>query len=73
MVASSDAHIADEIANGITALNINELSIEAVKDAIIKGKTKIYQEKRTKSMGRVYTKKFGLLLHVAKRPLCEQT
>nr|MDO8083094.1 PHP domain-containing protein [Candidatus Freyarchaeota archaeon] len=73
MVASSDAHIADEIANGITALNINELSIEAVKDAIIKGKTKIYQERRTKSMGRVYTKKFGLLLHIIKQPLCEPT
>jgi predicted metal-dependent phosphoesterase TrpH len=73
MVASSDAHIADEIANGITALNINELSIDTVKYAILKGKTKIYQESRTKSMGRVYTKKFGLLLHIAKQPLCEPT
>ncbi len=72
MVASSDAHIADEIANGITALDINELSIDAVKKAIIKGKTKIYQEKRTKSMGQVYSKKFGVLLHVSRRPSCEE-
>lgn len=73
MVASSDAHIADEIANGITSLNINELSIDAVKDALRKGKTEIYQEKYTKSMGLVYAKKFGLLLHIVKKPLCEQT
>ncbi|MHA1431435.1 MAG: PHP domain-containing protein, partial [Candidatus Freyarchaeota archaeon] len=54
MVASSDAHIAEEIANGITALDLDELSIEAVKDAIVRGKTRIHQERRTRSMTRVY-------------------
>lgn len=73
MVASSDAHIADEIANGITVLKINELSIDTVKDAIKAGKIEIYQEKYTKSMAHLYAKKFGLLLHVVKRPLCEET
>ena len=72
MVASSDAHIADEIANGITALDLDELSIEAVKDAIVRGKTRIHQERRTRSMTRVYSKKIGLLFHVSKRPRCEE-
>ena len=72
MVASSDAHIADEIANGVTALDLDELSIEAVKDAIIRGKMRIHQERRTRSMTRVYSKKIGLLFHVSKRPRCEE-
>ncbi|MGQ9721984.1 MAG: PHP domain-containing protein [Candidatus Jordarchaeum sp.] len=72
MVASSDAHIAEEVANGITGLDINELSIDAVKDAIRREKTKIIQEKHTKSMGRIYSKKIGLLFHVTKRPPCDE-
>ncbi|MEM2958351.1 MAG: PHP domain-containing protein [Candidatus Jordarchaeaceae archaeon] len=70
MVASSDAHIAEEIANGITGLDIDEISIDGVREAIRKGKTKIIQEKHTKSMGRIYSKKIGILFHAAKRPPC---
>ena len=73
MVASSDAHIADEVGNGITGIEINELTVDEVKRAILQGKTRILREKRSEHLATVQYLKLCLLLGEINPPPCEET
>lgn len=73
MIACSDAHIADDVGNAITAINTNELSIESVKNALREGETQIVKEERSRNRAKEQYLKLYLLLGKIRPPPCEKS
>jgi len=72
MVACSDAHIVDDVGNGITVIDTNELSVDSVKTALRKGKTQIVKEERSRNRAKEQYLKLCLLLGKIRPPPCEE-
>ncbi|MGQ9722715.1 MAG: PHP-associated domain-containing protein [Candidatus Jordarchaeum sp.] len=72
MIACSDAHIVDDVGNGITGININELSINCVKKALLEGDIQIFKEERSRNRAQEQYLKLCLLLGKIRSPPCEE-